>query len=401
MENVSPSSLPRGTIKRSPEDFVVDEVPAYELSGEGTHLYLHFKKRNKTTDDAVRAIVRALRVERRDVGVAGLKDKVAVTTQWISVPAPPNDPAFEERVAEAFAGSLRDEGIELLAHRRHGNKLKTGHLKGNRFTIVVRDIEPSQLDDVVRAFDRIRDQGVPNAFGAQRFGRDGDNYERARAWLTGKERAPGDPKLRRFHFSALQSWVFNAVLAERVQNATWNVPLLGDLLKKEETGGMFVCTDVQLDRERAARGELCPTGPIVGDRMRQPEADAFDLEQRIVLPLIEGIDLRRARSLGEGTRRPLRLHVTEMFHEVFATNNASSLDEVSSSELRNPGDGKSAIRVRFVLPKGAYATTVLSNALNTFDASVDEAAANRSAARAQSAEVGLGRNENESEENDE
>ncbi len=352
------AELPTGTIKQKPEDFVVDEIPAYEPSGEGTHLYVRFKKRNLTTDQAVKAFARALDVDRRDMGVAGLKDKIGVTTQWISIPA--NDPAIDERVA-----TLAIDGVEILEHRRHGNKLKTGHLKGNRFTIVVRNVDRARLPEIAAALERIKKDGVPNAFGVQRFGREGDTHERARAWLTGKERAPADPRLRRFHFSALQSAIFNAVLDHRVAVGNWNVPVLGDLLKKEETGGIFTCTDVQVDRERAERGELCPTGPIVGDRMRQPEAEALELEQRIVGPLIEGIDLRRARSLGEGTRRPLRLHVAELSHSAFA----SSLDEAAPSD---PHTKVCAIEVRFVLPKGAYATTVLSNAFLLTDADGEE-----------------------------
>lgn len=352
------TELPRGTIKQKPEDFAVDEIPAYEPGGEGAHLYIHFKKTNLTTDQAVRAFARALEIDRRDIGVAGLKDKVGVTTQWVSVLA--NDRSLDERVR-----SLTIEGIEILEHRRHENKLKTGHLKGNRFTIVVRDIDTSRVSDVVSALERIAAEGVPNAFGLQRFGREGDTHERARAWLTGKERAPADPRLRRFHFSALQSAIFNAVLDQRIQQGNWNIPLAGDLLKKEETGGIFVCTDVQQDRERARTGEVCPTGPMVGDRMRQPEAEAFELEQRIVRPLIEGIDLRRARSLGEGTRRPLRLRIAELSHRIVGASSAgSSLDEASSSAEHMK---VCAMTVRFVLPKGAYATTVLSNAFAIVD----------------------------------
>jgi len=352
------TELPSGTIKQKPEDFVVDEIPAYEPSGDGTHLYIHFRKKNLTTDQAVRAFAHALDVDRRDIGVAGLKDKVGITTQWISVPA--SDRSIDDRIA-----ALAIDGIEILEHRRHANKLKTGHLKGNRFTIVVRDVAASRLAEVTSALERIAKEGVPNAFGVQRFGREGDTHERARAWLTGKERAPADPRLRRFHFSALQSAIFNAVLEHRVQQGNWNTPIVGDLLKKEDTGGIFVCTDVQLDRERAERGEVCPTGPIVGDRMRQPEAEAFDLEQRIIGPLIEGIDLRRARSLGEGTRRPLRLRVAELSHSAVA----SSVDEAPLSDQRIK---VCAITVRFVLPKGAYATTVLANAFAIAEADREE-----------------------------
>ncbi len=355
---VAPESLPKGVIKCRPEDFVVDEIPAYAPSGEGPHLYVHLKKTNLTTDEAVRALAEGLGLDRREIGVAGLKDKVGVTTQWLSLLAEgPAGADLEARVA-AFSKS----GLEVLEQKRHINKLKTGHLSANRFTITVRGIAPERLPDIEKPLGLLRERGVPNAFGVQRFGREGDTHERARAWMTGKERPPGDPRLRRFHFSALQSWVFNAVLAHRVSDGTWDTPIAGDLLKKEETGGMFVCADVQLDRERAARGELCPTGPIVGDRMRQPEAEAFELEQRIIGPLIEGIDLRRARALGEGTRRPLRLRVAELSWRIID----SSSDEATLSVPRREG---AAIEVRFVLAKGAYATTVLANVLDVEDAS--------------------------------
>lgn len=340
------SALPTGRIKTTAEDFVVDEIPAYEPSGSGEHLFVRFRKRGLTTDAAVRAIAGALGVEMRDVGVAGLKDKAAVTTQWISLLARAPD-------VEARAVGLALEGIEVLAARRHGNKLKTGHLKGNAFSIVVRDIEESARAGVMAAFEGIGKNGVPNAFGSQRFGRDGDTATQAHAWLTGKGRAPHNPRLRRFHFSAFQSAIFNAVLDTRVADGTWDRPLEGDLLKKEDTGGLFLCTDVQTDLERALRGEVCPTGPLVGDRMRQPEGAARAVEERIAAPWLEGVDLHRARSLGEGTRRALRLRVHDL-----------SVSEVMDRESEPGREQACVLRVRFVLPKGAYATTVLANAVD-------------------------------------
>jgi tRNA pseudouridine13 synthase len=352
-------TLPRGRIKSAPEDFVVEEIPAYEPSGEGTHLFLRFEKKNLTTDAAVRIITKALGIEMRDVGIAGMKDKVAVTTQWVSVPAPPKAADLEER-----AKALVLDNIRVFDAKRHANKLKTGHLKGNRFDIVVRDVDAEAVASVLASMDRFGTEGVPNAFGVQRFGKEGDNAERARAWLTGKERAPNDPRLRRFHFSALQSAVFNAVLDARIADGTWNQPVLGDLLKKEDTGGIFVCTDVQVDRERADRGELCPTGPIVGARMRSAEGDVKALEDRIAAPFLEGVDLERARSLGEGTRRALRLRVTACsVAEVMNSKSVSGADEVDNREQPR------SLRVQFVLPKGAYATTVLANAFDVIDAS--------------------------------
>ena len=236
-------SLPRGRMKSTAEDFVVEEIPAYQPSGAGTHLFLRFEKKGLTTDAAVRAITKALGIEMRDVGIAGMKDKIAVTTQWVSVPAPPKSGGLEER-----AMALAIDDIRVLEAKRHGNKLKTGHLRGNRFDIVVRDVARSAIPEILAAMERFGKEGVPNAFGTQRFGKEGDNAQRARSWLTGKERAPNDPRLRRFHFSALQSAVFNAVLDARVADDTWKKPVLGDLLKKEDTGGIFLCTDVQADR---------------------------------------------------------------------------------------------------------------------------------------------------------
>jgi tRNA pseudouridine13 synthase len=352
-------TLPRGRIKCAPEDFVVEELAAYEPSGEGTHLYLKFEKRGLTTDAAVRAITKALSIPMRDVGIAGMKDKVAVTTQWVSIPAPPKSPDLEER-----AKALTIVNIKVLDAKRHTNKLKTGHLKGNRFDIVVRDVPADAVDAVIAAMARFEKEGVPNAFGTQRFGTEGDNAQKAREWLTGKVRAPGDPRLRRFHFSALQSAAFNVVLDARVANGTWNQPVLGDLLKKEDTGGIFVCTDVQADKERADRGELGPTGPIVGARMRWPEGEVKALEERLVAPFLEGVDLERARSLGEGTRRALRLRVTGCsVAQVMNSKGVPGADESDNREQLR------ALRVQFVLPKGAYATTVLANAFDVIDGS--------------------------------
>ncbi|MDB4934643.1 MAG: tRNA pseudouridine 13 synthase [Labilithrix sp.] len=354
-------TLPRGRIKSTAEDFVVEELPAYEPSGEGMHLFVKFEKRNLTTDAAVRAITKALDIQMRDVGIAGMKDKVGVTTQWVSIPAPPKSPDLEAR-----AKALTIDNIRVLDAKRHANKLKTGHLKGNRFDIIVRDVPVDAIAGVVAAMERFGVEGVPNAFGVQRFGKDGDNAERARAWLTGKERAPNDPRLRRFHFSALQSAVFNAVLEARIADGTWRKPLLGDLLKKEDTGGIFVCTDVQADRERADRGEVCPTGPIIGAKMRWPDGEVKALEERLAVPFLDGVDLERARSLGEGTRRALRLRVTGCsVAQVMNSKDVPGDDEVDNREQ------PASLRVRFVLPKGAYATTVLANAFDVIDGSRD------------------------------
>jgi tRNA pseudouridine13 synthase len=150
-------------------------------------------------------------------------------------------------------------------------------------------------------------------------------------------------------YSALQSAVFNAVLDHRVADGTWKTPLLGDVLEKTDSGGMFVCTDVQVDCERAARGEVVPTGPMLGPKMVKPAANVGELEAKIAADFL-GADatvslLTNASGLGEGTRRPLVLPVQELHVEPI---------------LPSDGEQLASCRVYFVIPKGAYATTVLS-----------------------------------------
>lgn len=363
---MSKAELPSARIKDRPEDFVVEEVPLYEPSGSGDHLYVRFTKRGRTTEEAVRALALALGVDPRAAGVAGMKDKVAVTTQTVSL-QPPAGVRAADLAARAAALSLPD--LTVLDARPHGNKLKPGHLAANRFTLVLRGVDPARVGEVLARFEALGREGLPNHFGAQRFGRHGDNAERAAAWLSGRDRPPRDARLRRLLFSALQSRIFNAVLDARVAAGTWATALEGDLLKRRSSGGLFLCSDVQVDRERAKAGEVSPTGPMVGARMRWPEGAPGALEREISREILGGdVDLEPTRKLGEGTRRVLRLWALDL-------------------RIEPPsGEQDDGIRVYFVLPKGAYATTVVEACVRlesggrpagtnpTADASVDSTA---------------------------
>jgi tRNA pseudouridine13 synthase len=347
-------------IKQSPEDFVVEEIPAYEPSGEGSHLFVRFTKTGLTTPDAVRAIARALGCDPRAAGFAGMKDKHAVTTQSASFEAPRSVKADE--LADR-ARSLSLPGIVVHAATPHGHKMKPGHLAGNRFAIALRGIPAGGQGEVESGLARIARDGVPNAFGAQRFGRGGDNAERALAWLRGKEPGPRDPRMKRFLWSALQSAVFNAVLRARQEDGTWATPLEGDLLKLHSSGGLFLCKDVQTDHGRAEAGELSPTGPILGDRMRWPEGVPARLEHAIAEETLGAdFDLSSTRRLGEGSRRALRLWVGEVHVEAIGP-----CDETGPRTPDDAGHQAACLRVCFVLPKGAYATTVLSAVVDVVD----------------------------------
>jgi tRNA pseudouridine13 synthase len=350
---------PRALYKASPEDFRVEEVPLYAPSGSGEHLYVTFEKRGLTTDEAVRLLSRAAGVQPRDVGVAGMKDKHAVTVQTVSLPIPPaakgGDPS-----AKIEAASL--PGIRLLAMTRHGNKLKTGHLAGNRFDVVLRQVRAADLPEIEARFATLATEGVPNAYGVQRFGTPGDNALRAREWLGGTAPGPSDPRQRRFMWSALQSALFNEVLEARVADGTWLTPLAGDLCKIHASGGVFLCEDPAVDGARARAGELCATGPMVGVKMTAPAGAPAELERALTEKVLgPGFDLAATKALGEGTRRPLVLLLESMTVELTDPAPADDIDLQKDGPER---EEDRALRVRFVLPRGAYATTVLSAALD-------------------------------------
>jgi tRNA pseudouridine13 synthase len=355
-----PGERPRARLKESPEDFVVEELPAYAPTGAGDHVYVRFTKRDRTTMDVVREIARTLGCDPRAAGFAGMKDKRAVTTQTFSL-QPPRGVTAADLAARARALTL--DGVTVQEATPHPHKMKPGHLAGNRFTITLRGIDPARVPEVTGALEAIARAGVPNAFGDQRFGNKGDNATRALAWLRGEERGPRDPRMQRFLWSSLQSAVFNAVLDERVADGTWVTPALGDLLKLRTSGGLFACADVQTDGPRATAGEVSPTGPIIGARMRWPEGEPAALERRVADRVLgAGFDLEKTRSLGEGSRRALRLWVEELRWEVTEALPGESGSEIDAAH-GSGGKSHACMRVYFVLPKGAYATTVLAAAV--------------------------------------
>ncbi len=238
-----------------------------------------------------------------------MKDKRAITTQTISL-APPRGVTAEDLAARAR--TLAIDGIEIKDVARHNHKLKTGHLHGNRFVIRVRQIPADAVETFEARARAIANEGVPNAFGEQRFGKEGDNADRARAIASGKEKPPRDTRLLRLLYSSLQSEVFNVVLAERVRRGSWATALRGDVLKKTDTGGLFVCTDEQEDAARAARHEVSATGPIVGPKMMRAEHEPGEIEEAAWHTVLGDAEAAAFSGvLGEGTRRPLRLFVSK------------------------------------------------------------------------------------------
>lgn len=328
--------IPRvqGELKQQPEHFVVEELPAYPPAGTGEHLYLWVEKRELNTQDAVARIAQAIGARPDGAGYAGLKDKRAVTRQWLSF----------HHAATPEPAQIVVDGVRVLAVSRHVNKLRTGHLRGNRFTVRLTGV-PSEHDQHARAaLARLVEQGLPNYYGAQRFGFEGKNLRSAWAWVVEGGRPPGKPFLRKLFVSTLQSALFNAWLGDRIEAGELLCALEGDILRKEESGGLFACTDAAIDTERVRSWEISATGPMFGARMRSAEATALARE----LALLDRFGVRpehfaRVERAGEGTRRPARVRVSDV-------------------EQQRDGDD---LVLSFTLPKGSYATILLAELTKT------------------------------------
>jgi tRNA pseudouridine13 synthase len=313
-----------GRIKSEPADFVVHEVPAYLPSGSGEHLFVHFEKTGVDTPSAVRLLASALGVDARDAGWAGLKDKHAVTTQWVS---------FFGGDAER-ARSLSIEGIRVLDAARHENKLRTGHLAGNRFRILVRDAEHAP-DRVAAIAAQLTAHGAPNYFGEQRLS--DATLERARAWLVRGERPPRSRFDRKFLPSAFQSLVFNEVCAERVERGELATAIEGDVFRKEDSGGLFTTDDLADARARVASFAISPTGPMIGPKMRAPLGEVARREAAVFERMEVASALPRLAKVAPGTRRSLRVAVRDLAFEY----------------------GPDGLWCSFELASGAYATVIL------------------------------------------
>ncbi len=321
-----------GRIRTVPEDFRVDEIALVTPDGVGEHVLLQIEKRNTNTDFVARALTKLAGVRPVDVSFAGLKDRYAVTTQWFSVRLGGKE--------EPDWSALESEEVRVLETARHGRKLRRGALKGNRFRLVVRDVQ-ADTEKLKGRLETIKAQGVPNYFGPQRFGRGAANLERAEALFRGDFRERNRHK-RGLYLSAARSALFNSVLSARVLEGTWNRPIRGEVLILDGRSGVFLgeSGDGTLG-ERVEAGEIHPTGPLWGEGKRMPTEEAFELEETVLSEFEvfrKGLEAARLKQ----ERRALRLSVRQL-----------------EWEHRND-----MLEIAFQLDSGTYATTVLRELLN-------------------------------------
>ena len=358
-----------GVLKTEPHDFIVEEIPAYQPCGDGEHLFLWIEKTGVPADQLGRHLAEALHITPRELGTAGLKDTHAVTRQFVSVP----------RKVESRLKAIDTDGIKLLKATPHQNKLRTGHLRGNRFQVLVREKKnavwraggvsppvdceedpassptggltpPARQGELIAALtiaERVRQIGVPNYYGSQRFGNKNSTLKLGLKLLNEARESNAAPReanrpnrrfLHRLALSAAQSWLFNNVLAERLRDELLSQVLLGDIMQKCESGGIFDVRDVAVEQPRFVARETVITGPMFGPKMKPTLHEPAVREQRVLAASGLTLDgFRRFGHLAEGTRRPLLVWPEDL-------------------QIRAVADG---LLFEFSLPSGAYATVVL------------------------------------------
>jgi tRNA pseudouridine13 synthase len=329
----------RGLLRVRPEDFQVEELPRIEPAGEGSHLWLEIRKTNANTDWVARQLAEAAGVHTREVGYAGMKDRRAVTRQWFSVGLQ------EARNPDWTAWSLQD--AEVLRACRHPRKLKRGILAGNRFHIRVRQLAGDQggLEQRLAAVAR---QGVPNYFGPQRFGRDGQNLERGKAWLSRGGRLPRH--LKGIYLSAVRAFLFNEVLGARVRQGSWNTIMPGELAALDGSRSTFRCEPADDELEHRCRAfDIHPSGPLPGRTGEEPGNSALAIENGVLQPHRELIEALQRAGVDAG-RRSLRARPRDMQWQI---------------------DGDS-LSLAFELSPGAYATAVLRELVSAHSATISE-----------------------------
>ena len=328
-----------GRIRSTPDDFCVEERPLYLPCGEGEHLYIRVKKRGLSTPDLVLRLASQLHVKAQTIGVAGLKDAQAVTTQMLSL---------QGVKAETISALPTDErllALEVLG--RHRNRLRKGHHAGNQFRLVIRDVRERSEDDLQQLFDELLRRGVPNYFGPQRQGRSGTNFQLGAELLQDAARRNKMPRNKRIWFmNAYQSHVFNRIVAKRIESI--DRVFLGDWAMKSENGACFPVEQPEVEQPRADRFEISPTGPLFGSRAPWATGVPGDIEQAVAAELgttPELLSKAGAECGFRGERRALRVRLNELSWSLEGT----------------------VLTLGFWLPPGSYATSVLREVVKKSD----------------------------------
>ena len=337
--------------KQNKDDFVVTEIPLYEFTGEGEHIIVKLRKKDLSTWDALQILADSVGCKIRDIGYAGLKDKNAMTIQYISIPK-----QFEEKL-----NSFKHENIKILETTYHNNKLRIGHLKGNKFFIRLKRVSIMDSRKIEQVVSSIANYGIPNYFGFQRFGSYGDNHIKGQQIVEGKLKER-KRNLKQMFLNAYQSSLFNSWLSKRIEMSKLidsfeaneiynklNLPLdvvkemkkqshpfkmlPGELMSHYPFGKIFIAEELKEEADKFYNRDRVPTGLLPGKRVKQSDGLAFEVEKEF-----------DKKTLEDGSRR---------FAWIFPGDIETNYKE-----------DKNWFEISFSLPKGSYATQVISEIIH-------------------------------------
>ena len=319
-------------VKSKPADFIVDELMEIELTGEGEHIWLNISKAAMHTNQVVKAISKLSHVHQKNIGISGMKDFRAKTTQWFSVWMP--------GVKEADLPDwtmLNSDSMKINRIVRHSRKLKRGTHIGNRFNIVLRNFE-GEFDHFEKRIESIKHQGVPNYFGEQRFGINGSNLNQAYDFLSSNKKVKQRQK-RSMLLSSARSWLFNSVLSERLRQQSWLSVQQGEPLIFNHSRQFFICDDVVECQERVDGLDVHTTAPLwgIGENKIFPQSSTL---QSFEYQIISQFDIFQQGLIQSGldySRRALRFVPSDL-----------SWNRVEQD-----------IELTFILGRGLFATSLL------------------------------------------
>ena len=337
--------------KQNKDDFCVTEVPLYEFSGEGEHLVIKIRKKDLATWDAIEILANFLGCRPRDIGYAGLKDKNALTIQSISV-----HKQYEEKLK-----SFEHKNIKILGTTYHNNKIKVGHLKGNNFFIRLKRVTVPEGRKIEQVLKTIAQNGIPNYFGFQRLGNDGDNYIKGKEIIDGT-RTEKRRNLKQMYVNAYQSFLFNSWLSSRIE--------LSKLIASFEPKEIYEKVNLPLDIVKNMKKQAHPFKLLQGDLMSHypfgkifhvedmtVEAEKFNLKDRVATGLLAGKRVKRAEGLA--------LNYEQNFDENTGEDGARRFSWVFPTDIEsNYKEDKNWFELQFFLPKGSYATEVISELIH-------------------------------------
>lgn len=316
-----------GTLKATPEDFRVDEVLDFELTGEGEHLFLRVEKRGLNTEELVKTIAGTLGKSEKTISYAGLKDRQALTTQWLCVHCPGEEIDSPEL--------LQGPGWRVLESKRHLKKLRTGALAANDFRLILRELTEKLA--IESRLLQIQSSGVPNYFGPQRFGYEGQNLVKAEAVLLQGAKIK-NRFLRGIYYSAARAFLFNLILAERVKTSCWNHALAGDVMQLAGTNSIFsIEVPDEVIYKRLVEFDISPAAPLWGRGQERASLDALTIQQEVLANYKDWCHALEKQGL-ERAYRSLMLQV---------------------ENLQWDWQDDSTLDLRFRLRAGSYATSVV------------------------------------------